>query len=103
MDWRKTYFVNNGKHQELLDWLWELIPDKKPVPRAHRRLELLRMACMCYRDYYNNELRNLGREFRNIFGFGLEDFRRSEGKYRAKMEKTMDLIILDAANEQGEE
>lgn len=106
------YWHKTGKHQELADQLFRLIPhsgeceDKRG---SNRRLEKFRKAGNCYYDLYNNGLGNRAQEFRSVFGFG------GVGRFAygsaasnrhfdltcERVEPIMDDIIIAAAKEQG--
>lgn len=102
------YWDNNGTHQALYEELNKLIPAMGEVPDhrgANRKLEKLRVAANCYYDLFNNGLCNRAPQFRRVFGFGgtviaNTRFERALPESRL-LETKMDIIILEAAEEQG--
>ncbi len=109
-----SYWNGKGTHKELADALRKLIPMSGPVPNARKnpKLEKYRKACNVYYDLFNNGLCNRAAEFRHVFGFSPKHLytRWQNGHLRiqfqdeemnARMNATLDLIILAAAEEQG--
>jgi hypothetical protein len=111
----KTYWGNNGPHQNLSSQLEKLIPSEGAVeaPRGrNKKLEKFRQASNAYYDIFNNGGGNRGPLIRRTFGISVGAFRygsRSRhgvihtnwnGIHRI-VEPIMDKIILEAAAEQG--
>lgn len=109
MPYENTYWSENGKHQDLLDPLYDLIPAEGEVdkPHANPALERFRKASNAYYDLYNNGLGNRARSFSKIFGICLADYRDPYDRFEYAdsmfdlTEKRMDDIIILAAAEQN--
>lgn len=111
---KNSYWNHNGTFQSAAAELNELIPVEGSVdkPRStNRKLERFRKACNCYHDLYNNGLGNRAQEFRTVFGFASSYFSQHSNFNRGarsfspsmyiKVEKLMDYIVAEAAQEQG--
>lgn len=100
-----TYWCRKGNHQSTADKLQLLIPASESVPkgtRKNRNLETLRQFVNVYYDLYNNGLCNLSDEFEELFGFEAPEYDEDwEPEFVARVEHTMDAVILAAAREQG--
>jgi hypothetical protein len=105
----KTYWNSNGRFQAAADALQALIPSEGSVAdtRKNAKLERFRKAVNCYYDLYNNGLCNRAREFHTVFKVASSLYRNygrhysySQQLYRLT-EEAMDVIIEDAALEQG--
>jgi hypothetical protein len=108
----KTYWSNEGPHQDLADRLNDLVPTSDKVEKsrgANRRLEKFRQASNAYYDIFNNGGGNRRPLIRRIFGISVSAF--TYGSYPSRrtdwnaihevVEPIIDEIILQAAAEQG--
>ena len=106
----EAYWARSGTYQITEEKLWSLIPTYGPVTEKGKRLEKFRRATQVYRDLYNNGLWNRFAEVRTVLGitpkhFGVHYRDRSGGlrvpAFLAAVERRMDQLVLDAAEEQG--
>jgi hypothetical protein len=98
-----TYWNDNGRFQREANALAKLVPSEGPV-KGSPALERFRVASNCYYDLYNNGLCTRAAEFRRVFGFGGTRIAKSnftDAALIAKVDATMDEIVLAAATEQA--
>lgn len=107
---KDTYWAKEGKHQDVIQKLHDLVPRKGSVekPRKNRWLEKFRKATNCYYDLYNNGLCNRANEFRKVFGIASSKFRYKVGYHYTfsqdivkETEDSYNIIIENALKEQG--
>lgn len=102
-----TYWNNNGKYNAVADLLRNRIPDIGSVenPRKNPALEKFRKASNAYYDLYNNGMGNRNALFRSVFKLSPSHYGSIRDGYNALLyklvEERMDVIVLDAAKEQG--
>lgn len=99
-----TYWNNKGTYQQIVDKLENLIPLFNEVenPEQNPKLEKFRKAGNCYYQIYNNG--NFSKAY-NIFRVGLKKHTDVNGvltEYGQQiLETEMDIVVLEAAREQG--
>lgn len=103
-----TYWNETGRYQAAAKALDAMIPMTGSVdqPRKNKKLEKYRRAVNCYYDLYNNGLCNRRGEFARVIGVTPSHYRiwRSgdfHPGFFSAVESAMDVIIRDAAVEQG--
>jgi hypothetical protein len=109
MNEEKTYWNDQGRLQDNIKELQELIPVagkcEKPMS-VNKHLDRLRRAVNHYYDLYNNGLWNRRNTFQTLFGISPADLLNSNGYFWNEehgtefMEMKMDKFIRDAYIEQ---
>lgn len=100
----KSYWNQTGTYQEYSSTLRDLIPPSGGVPEGNPKLEILRQHINCYYDLYNNGLCNRANEFRQLFKIASSKHKKNSfysDEMLMKVEDRMDVVILEAAKEQG--
>lgn len=109
---KHSYWKGRGRLKDYADKLNKLIPAAGPCPADAPKLDRYRVACNCYYDLFNNGLWNRAAEFRGVFKFSPKkeypsrSFRKDgidfeNDAMNARMNARLDLLIIEAAIEQG--